>query len=76
MPRHAPVLSLSIKCHLRELRGNRKLLALEDQIRINAGTLSQLESGQRLPRPDQVERLEQVYGPRRGWYSVEMVEAS
>ena len=46
---------------------------MEAITQINAGTLSQLETGQRQPRPDHVEALERAYGPRRDWYSVEML---
>ena len=46
---------------------------MENVTGINAGTLSQIETGQRLPRPDHVEALERGYGPRRDWYSVEML---
>ena len=49
---------------------------MEALTKINAGTLSQLETGQRLPRPDHVEALERAYGPSREWYSVEMLKDS
>jgi hypothetical protein len=66
------VLRLSIVCHLRELRAGRRILDLEAITGIRAGTLSQLETGQRLPKPDHIAALERAYGPRRDWYSVEM----
>lgn len=58
---------------MRELRGERRLKEMERLTEINAGTLSQIETGQRLPHPKHVEGLERGYGPSRGWYSVEML---
>lgn len=37
-------------------------------------TLSQLEHGHRLPRPNEMVGLERAYGPRDGWFMVELVE--
>jgi hypothetical protein len=41
---------------------------------IHAAVLSQLERGERLPRPRDLEGLERGYGPQEGWYAV-MLEA-
>jgi hypothetical protein len=41
---------------------------------IHAGILSQLERGERLPRPRDLAGLERGYGPQEGWYAV-MLEA-
>jgi len=59
---------------MRELRGERRLTAMQNETGISPGTLSQIENGQRLPRPDQVEALELGYGPMRDWYSVEVAK--
>jgi transcriptional regulator with XRE-family HTH domain len=68
----AVALSLQIVPRLRELRGTRTLRELEQQTGLHRGTLSQLERGERLPRPADLDGLERAYGPRRRWYEVEI----
>ena len=69
----APTLHLTIVCRLHELRGDRSLTTVQQATGINRGTLSQLERGERLPRPAQVAGLERAYGPRERWYAVEVL---
>jgi len=66
-------MSLIVRPRFRELRGNARLLQIADDTGINAGTLSQIEHGQRLPLPKHVDALERAYGDRLGWYQVELV---
>lgn len=69
-------MGLVLRPRFRALRGERRLKAVQAETGINAGTLSQIEHGQRLPLPHQVEALERVYGNRLGWYVVELVETA
>ena len=72
MPRRAPILSLRIQCRLRSLRGETRLLAMAEVTGIAAPILSQLERGERLPRPRDLEGLERGYGPPETWYVVKL----
>lgn len=69
----APALALQIVPRLRELRGDRTLRDLETVTGLHRGTLSQLERGERLPRPADLAGLELGYGPSVGWYQVEIL---
>jgi transcriptional regulator with XRE-family HTH domain len=72
----APALTLTIRCRLRELRGQRSLQQVSDVCGLHRGTLSQLERGERLPRPSDLAGLRRAYGPETGWYQVEVVADS
>ena len=72
MPRHAPVLSLRIVPQLRTLRGQKKLLYMAEHTGIPAPILSQLERGERLPRPRDIAGLRRGYGPEERWYIVKL----
>lgn len=74
MPRRAPVLTLRIRSKFREIRGERRLLEMERITGIAAPILSELERGSRLPRPRDLEGLEEGYGPQHGWYVVMLEE--
>ncbi|MDF2751628.1 MAG: helix-turn-helix protein [Gaiellaceae bacterium] len=39
---------------------------------IPVATLSQIEHGHRIPRPEEMDRLERAYGHRDRWYAVEL----
>jgi transcriptional regulator with XRE-family HTH domain len=43
---------------------------MADVTGVHAGVLSQIERGERLPRPRDIEGLERGYGPQEGWYSL------
>jgi transcriptional regulator with XRE-family HTH domain len=43
---------------------------MEELTGIAAPILSQLERGERLPRPRDLRGLERGYGPQEGWYAV------
>lgn len=66
----APVLSWSILPRFRELRGERRLQELAVVSGIHRGTLSQIERGERMPKPSQLEGLEAAYGPAVSWYAL------
>ncbi len=70
--RRGPTINLRVVCRLRELRGDATIAELADRAYIHRGTLSQLERGERLPRPAHITGLERAYGPRVGWYAVEV----
>ena len=70
MPRSAPICGLVIVPRLREIRGERRLLAMEEVTGVKAPVLSQLERGERFPQPKDVAGLELGYGPRAGWYTL------
>lgn len=70
MPVAGATIHLTVRCQLRPRRGTRTLAELQQLTGIHRGTLSQLERGERLPRPSQVGALEAAYGPQAGWYTV------
>jgi len=79
MPRVSAYLALQVRPRLREIRGARRLQAMNELTRtpshpkgVAVATLSQLEHGHRLPRPNEMDLLERAYGPRDRWYGVEL----
>lgn len=61
---------MKLICHLREIRGSRKLREISQASGVPISTLSLLERGQLLARDDDVESLEAAYGrPRTEWYA-------
>lgn len=73
MPARGPTLRLTIRCRLRELRGERKLVEVAELSGVSPGSLSQLERGERLPRAAHLEGLERAYGPQEDWYRVDIL---
>jgi transcriptional regulator with XRE-family HTH domain len=72
VPRVAPILGLLVVPRLRELRGERKLLKMEEITGVAAPILSQIERGERYPRFGDIRKLERGYGPMEGWYTVRL----
>ena len=70
MPRHAPILGLVVEPRLREIRGERRLLAMAELTGVPAPILSQLERGERYPRFADLEGLQRGYGSKETWYRV------
>ena len=68
MPRYAPILGLVIEPRLREIRGERRLLAMAELTGVAPPILSQLERGERFPRFRDLAGLERGYGPKESWY--------
>lgn len=64
---------MRVVCHLREIRGDRSLTEIMDELPqksgLSRGLLSQLEQGRFFPRDDQRLMLEAAYGARvDSWY--------
>lgn len=57
---------MRLVCHLRRLRGDRKLIDVSRETGIHIGELSRIERGIMLPPDDKLPVLEQVYGVSRG----------
>lgn len=60
---------MHVPCHLREIRGRRKITEIEQASGVHRGTLSLLERGRLFPTEKHVEPLERAYGKRwHEWY--------
>jgi transcriptional regulator with XRE-family HTH domain len=61
---------MRVVCHLRRLRGERKMLDLARAANVNVGDLSRIERGIMLPADHVIPDLERAYGvPREEWYA-------
>jgi transcriptional regulator with XRE-family HTH domain len=60
---------MMLRCHLRELRGDRSLASLAEVANVNKGTLSRIERGRELPKERDVAALERAYkAPAHTWF--------
>jgi transcriptional regulator with XRE-family HTH domain len=60
---------MHVPCHLREIRGKRKITEIETTSGVHRGTLSLLERGRLFPIEKHVDALERAYGkPWYEWY--------
>lgn len=72
---------MKLACHLREMRGDRTLLAIvgaaaEAGTVVSEADLSRIERGIALPRDDQLPGLEAAYGaPRYEWWPPQVLVA-
>lgn len=67
---------MRLLCHLREIRGERKLVELARASGVSEPELSKIERGIALPRDAWLESLEEAYGqPRHTWWPPEVLVA-
>lgn len=60
---------MRVRCNLTEIRGPRSLRSVALAAEVNAGQLSEIEQGRRLPKDDEIPRLIQAYGASfTKWY--------
>lgn len=60
---------MRVRCFLPELRGERSMRSIAKQAGIAPGQLSEIESGRRFPRDDEIPTLADAYGtPFSRWY--------
>jgi transcriptional regulator with XRE-family HTH domain len=63
-----------VVCHLREIRGERRLRAIASSSGVAESSLSKIERGYELPRDEWLAALEHAYGkPRHLWYPPELL---
>lgn len=74
---------MHLRCHLRSIRGKRKVAEIAEASGVAQPYLSQIEGGRLLPRDSWIKGMEDAYGePLTAWYDwrgplvpVEMDEA-